>query len=109
VNISGNLLANLPSALQEEMYETLVESRGVRIERIVSHGQTTPEGEWYDQEHAEWVMLVTGAASLQFEGVPVACRLEAGDYLMIPAHSRHRVAWTDPAVDTVWLAIHFNR
>lgn len=109
MNFADNILANLPSALTKEECETLAESKGGRIERIVSRGQVTPKNEWYDQDHDEWVMVVTGAASLQFEDNPTAQRLNAGDYLMIPAHCRHRVGWTDPGVETVWLAIHFSQ
>jgi len=102
-----NILANLPPALSGEAFETLVESDSVRIERIVSNGQATPQGEWYDQERDEWVLVLAGSASLVFDGAPEAQRLVAGDYTLIPAGCRHRVAWTDPDVRTVWLAVHF--
>ena len=100
------MLSNLPSALKKEVFETLTEFDAVRIERIVSQGQATPEGEWYDQGHDEWVMVVAGAADLQFKNQSAPYRLNAGDYIAIPSHCLHRVAWTDPAVTTVWLAIH---
>jgi cupin 2 domain-containing protein len=100
-------MANLPSALTEEACETLAESGSVRIERIVSNGQATPEGEWFDQARDEWVLVLAGSAGLLFEGAQEAQRLVAGDYTLIPAGCRHRVAWTDPTVKTVWLAVHF--
>ena len=100
-----NLLTDLPSAGPEEAFEILLQRPGVRLERIVSHGQTTPAGEWYDQEQDEWVMLLSGAARLTIEGEPDA-ELAPGDALLLPAHCRHRVAWTDPAKATVWLALH---
>jgi len=103
-----NILANLPTDLSNEIFETIVESESVRIERIVSNGQATPQGEWYDQERAEWVLLLAGNAGLLFEGQEEPRRLAPGDHLLIPAGCRHRVAWTDPAVQTVWLAVHFN-
>lgn len=103
-----NILANLPTDLSNEIFETIVESESVRIERIVSNGQATPEGKWYDQERAEWVLLLAGSAGLLFEGHDEPRRLAPGDHLLIPAGCRHRVAWTDPAVQTVWLAVHFN-
>jgi cupin 2 domain-containing protein len=102
-----NILASLPPALSGEAFDTLVESDPVRIERIVSSGQATPEGEWYDQERDEWVLVLAGSAGLLFEGAQEPQRLGAGDYTLIPAGCRHRVEWTDPAVKTVWLAVHF--
>jgi cupin 2 domain-containing protein len=101
-----NILSNLPPALSGEAFETLVASDSVRIERIVSNGQATPEGEWYDQERDEWVLVLAGSAGLLFDGAQEPLRLEPGDYTMIPAGCRHRVDWTDPDVTTVWLAVH---
>ena len=110
----GNLFAAGPAAspdevpaLREEMVDALVETPGVRIERIVSTGQATPPGQWYDSARDEWVVLLTGAARLRFETEPAARALVPGDWLHIPAHARHRVEWTDPARPTVWLAVHF--
>ena len=103
-----NILATLPPALSGETFETLVESDSVRIERIVSNGQATPPGEWYDQERDEWVLVLAGSAGLLIDGAPEPQRLVAGDYTLIPAGCRHRVAGTDPEVPTVWLAIHFS-
>lgn len=102
-----NILAGLPPALSGEAFDTIVESDSVRIERIVSNGQATPEGEWYDQERDEWILVLAGSAGLLFDGAQEPQRLVAGDYTLIPAGCRHRVAWTDPAVKTVWLAVHF--
>jgi len=100
-----NLFAEIPAELPEELVQTLLRAPGLRIERIVSLGHATPEGFWYDQESAEWVALLSGAARLRFEGQePI--ELRPGSYLNIPAHSRHRVEWTDPNEPTVWLAIH---
>jgi len=102
-----NILAGLPSALPGEAFDTIAESDAVRIERIVSSGQATPEGEWYDQQRDEWVLVLAGSAGLLFEGAPQPQRLGPGDSVLIPAGCRHRVTWTDPAVSTVWLAVHF--
>ncbi|WP_282611214.1 cupin domain-containing protein [Pelagibius sp. Alg239-R121] len=102
-----NLLNDLPSAATGEIFETLLQRPGVKLERIVSHGQSTPDGEWYDQEQDEWVMLLTGAARLTIEG-KADLDLTAGDALLLPAHCRHRVAWTDPTRATVWLALHLG-
>lgn len=102
-----NLLQTLPEDLSEEVIETLVQSRSVCIERIVSNGQASPEEFWYDQSEEEWVVVLAGAARLQFEGdEPIA--MKPGDAVLIPAHRRHRVEWTTPDVPTIWLAIHFS-
>lgn len=102
-----NLLENLPSTAAGEAFETLLRWPGARLERIVSGGQTTPEGEWYDQAWDEWVMVLSGAARLLVEGEGER-DLRPGDALLLPAHCRHRVTWTDPAQPTVWLALHLD-
>jgi cupin 2 domain-containing protein len=107
---SGNLLANLPDAQQAEVFQVLLEQPGsMQIERIVSRGQVTPEGVWYDQERDEWVLLLTGGAELQLADEGAARRLEPGDWLHLPAHCRHRVVWTAPEQETVWLAVHWKQ
>ena len=106
--IAGNLFANIAPQLPEEQIVELLSAPNVRIERIVSTGHATPPGIWYDQDRAEWVLLLAGSAELIFEGDIVPILLEPGSYLHIPAHTRHRVAWTDPSKPTVWLAIHYR-
>ena len=102
----GDLLRDLPADLPEELIETLVESDSVRIERIVSTGHASPEGFWYDQPRAEFVLVLQGRARLDFdEGESL--ELAPGGWVDIPAHRRHRVAWTTPDEPTVWLAIHY--
>ena len=107
--LNGTILAGLPDASSGEVFETLLERGGVRIERIVSHGQASPEGEWYDQERDEWVLVLSGRAGLLIEGEAEPRLLGPGDHLDLPARCRHRVAWTDPEVPTVWLAVHWDR
>ena len=102
-----NLLRDLPDARVGEITETLLAAPGLRIERIVSLGQASPPGFWYDQAEAEWVLLLAGAAGLRFADEPHDRVLGPGDSVHIPPHRRHRVEWTDPATPTVWLAI-FN-
>ncbi|GJM06546.1 MAG: cupin [marine bacterium B5-7] len=103
-----NIFADLPAAaLPNELIETLVKKNNVKIERIVSTGQTTPVGEWYAQDADEFVILLQGAAELTFEDEQTS-RLNAGDYLHIPAHCKHRVSWTEPTEVCVWLAVHFS-
>jgi len=104
----GNLLAALPGPIETEQTTALLASENLRIERIVSAGQASPAGFWYDQEWAEWVLLVSGSAGLLFEGEAEPRVLRPGDYLLIPAHRRHRVAWADVDHPTVWLAVHFS-
>ena len=101
-----NIFRELRDKPDDEVVETIVKRDGVKIERIVSTGQATPPGEWYDQESDEWVILLTGAARLSFEDGR-EMELKPGDYLLIPAHCRHRVEWTDPHQQSVWLAVHF--
>ncbi|MBN1941771.1 MAG: cupin domain-containing protein [Phycisphaerae bacterium] len=103
-----NLFQNIPESLPEERFEELLSGREFRLERIVSRGQATPPGEWYDQDQAEWVILLSGAAGLRFEDQDEIIELSPGDSLCIPAHRRHRVERTDPKRDTVWLAIHYS-
>lgn len=104
----GNLFAGLPEVLPEELFETLLDQPGCRVERIVSRGQSTPAGQWYDQAWDEWVLLLQGAAALQLEGQEGLLELRPGDYLLLPAHCRHRVAWTADGEETLWLALHFS-
>jgi cupin 2 domain-containing protein len=105
VTASGNLLAGLSAASAEEAFETLARVAGSRIERIVSTGQASPAGFWYDQDWDEFVLLVQGEAVLTIEG-EAARTLRAGDWVLLPAHRRHRVEATSVAPAAVWLAVH---
>lgn len=107
--MTDNLFANLPaSAQQDEQFAELLKRPGLRIERIVSTGQASPPGFWYDQPEGEWVLLLQGAAGIRFADAPQALALAPGDFLEIVPHRRHRVEWTDPNLATVWLAIHYS-
>ena len=101
----SNLFSNIPSNLPEEFVETLLSKPNLRIERIVSHGHSSPDGFWYDQIEHEFVVVLRGAARLRFEDGDV--ELQAGSFIDIPAHKRHRVEWTTPDEPTIWLAIHY--
>lgn len=104
---SGNLFADLPPPGEaEEAFTDLLARPGLRIERIVSRGQASPPGFWYDQGHDEWVALLLGSADLEIAGEDAPRRLGPGDHLLIPARCRHRVARTDDP--TVWLAVHLG-
>ena len=88
--------------------DVLVDGGTVRLERIISRGHATPPGEWYDQDCDEWVVVLRGSAGLRFEGETGEHVMHAGDHLVIPAHRRHRVEWTDSREPTVWLAVHYS-
>ena len=102
---AGNLLRDLPDARAAEVTDALLAAPGLRIERIVSLGQASPPGFWYDQPEAEWVLLLKGSARLRFADEPNEHLLGPGDWRHIAAHRRHRVEWTDPAQPTIWLAV----
>ena len=102
-----NIFASLPQNLDTEVFEDIVRSQSVRIERILSKGHTSPETGWYDQDEHEWVMVLEGSAALEFED-GTRCDLSAGDYVNILAHTKHKVAWTDPDKVTVWLAVFYR-
>jgi len=102
-----NIFADIPPYIPEEIFETIAASGAVKIERILSCGQATQPGVWYDQEQSEWVILLKGSAELLFDGEPEPVALMPGDHLLIPAHRRHRVTGTDVTGPTVWVAVHF--
>jgi cupin 2 domain-containing protein len=104
--MTTNLFADLPSSLSEELFATLRQAPGIRIERIVSHGHSSPAGFWYDQPTSEWVVVLKGAARLEFEDGTL--EMGHGDFINIPAHKKHRVAWTSPDEPTIWLAVHYQ-
>ncbi len=103
----SNLFDALPTDLSQEHFETLVHNNRVRIERIVSHGQQSPADFWYAQSSAEWIVVLQGQAGLQFEGETDVLEMGPGDYVNIPAHKKHRVAWTLADATTIWLAVHY--
>ncbi len=101
-----NIFESIPDNLDEEFFELLVQNENVKIERIISKGHRSPESGWYDQEQNEWVILLKGAAILTFDdGKEII--LKAGSYVNIAAHQKHKVQWTDPETETIWLAVHY--
>ena len=102
----SNIFANIPSEIKEELFEDIIRNEGIKIQRIVSKGHITKENEWYDQKSNEWVIVLKGEAILEFEGADEV-RLKDGEYINIPARTKHRVSWTKPDEETVWLAIHY--
>lgn len=104
----GNFFDPLPDATLAEQFDDFLRVPGCRVERIVSMGQASAPGFWYDQDWDEWVLVLAGQAELRLEPDPQPVRLAVGDHLLIPAGVRHRVESTDPAGPTVWLAIHLQ-
>lgn len=99
-----NLYAGIPAALPDELTTALWRCGETRIERIVSRGHRSPEGFWYDQAEDECVVVLEGEARLEFDDGRVMM-LRRGDGCVLPAGCRHRVAWTAPDVETIWLAV----
>ena len=104
---TANINDLIPDDLGAEAYNDIVRTPGVRIERIVSMGHTSPESGWYDQEENEWVIVLQGSGTLTFEDGSTA-HLSKGDHINIPAHRKHRVSWTDPTQLTIWLAVFYR-
>lgn len=102
----GNLFAKIPADLSREVFDSLVESARVRIERIISKGHTSPDSGWYDQDLSEWVVILRGEASITFDNGETV-ELAEGDYIEIPSHKKHKVTKTSPKSETIWLAVHF--
>ena len=101
----NNIYKKIPKQLDDEIFEQLAENENVRIERIISKGHQSPTSGWYDQEQNEWVIVLRGEAVLSFkDGSSIT--LKMGDYLYINAHKKHKVSWTDPNIETIWLAVH---
>ena len=102
-----NIFKKIPATLPHELFETILARGSFKLERIVSRAHATPPGKWYDQEKNEWVLLLSGSACLRIEGSDHLTVLAPGDYLFLPAHLKHRVEWTAPDTDTIWLALHY--
>ncbi len=103
-----NILSAIPPPGTDEAIGTLLKGDGVRVERIVSHGHASPAGFWYDQPEVEWILVVSGRARLTIDGEAEDRALGPGDSVFLPAHCRHRVAWTEPGAPTVWLALFLD-
>ena len=102
-----DLFAGISDHLKEELMETILQTSTFRIERIVSQGHSSKEGFWYDQSDNELVILLKGNATLRFENQFQLIKMKPGDYINIEKHVRHRVEWTNPELDTIWLAVHY--
>ena len=103
----NNIFNNIPDNMESELFEQIVNSDNVKIERIISKGHHSPESGWYDQEQNEWVMVLTGEAVLSFIGGS-DISMKKGDYITIPAHKKHKVKSTAANVETIWLAVCYS-
>jgi cupin 2 domain-containing protein len=103
-----NLFDDVPTDIAEERVSDLLVTSNLKIERVISTGQASPPGFWYDQPWAEWVVILTGSAGLKIEGESEIRVMHKGDHIQIPAHRRHRVEWTDSGQPTIWLAVHYR-
>ena len=106
--MSNNLFADIPAKFPDEIFTTILEATNVRIERIVSNGNSSSEGFWYDQDQHEWVVVLKGLARITIDGEAQPVEMKAGDFINIPAHTKHRVEWTTPEEPTIWLAVHYG-
>lgn len=100
-----NLLTNVPTSIPNEIFETIISYQNIKIERIISKGHKSEPDFWYDQDQSEWILMLKGEARLQFEDKFI--HLTLGDYLNIAAHQRHRIDWTTPEEETIWLAVFY--
>ncbi len=104
-----NIYSQLPKTLPEELFEKILSGKNFKLERIISKGHATDEGCWLDQKQDEWVLLLKGSAGILIQGEKNIITLNPGDYVLIPAHVKHRVEWTDKNNETLWLALHFSK
>lgn len=102
----NNFYENINLELPEEIIESIHTGNNIRIERIISKGNISPEGFWYEQEENEWIILISGSAEIQFENLFI--KLLPGDYILIPAYEKHRVSYTDKEQLTLWLAVFYK-
>lgn len=105
MSIVENIFNHIPEKISKELCQTLLYNNQIKIERVISKGHSSAVNDWYDQIQDEWVIVLEGQAILQFESSPCFVTLKSGDYLLIPAHKKHRVHWTDPDHKTIWLCV----
>jgi len=102
----NNIFNEIPENLQAEVFDKLLDSESIKIERIISKGHISPEEGWYNQKDNEWIIVLKGEAILLFSDESTV-NLKPGDYINIPAHKKHKVKWTDPDTETIWLAVFY--
>ncbi len=104
--IVKNLFNGIPEKSDQELLDILLQKDSFKVERIVSRGHSSPENFWYDQDKNEFVLLISGYAGLIFDD-GTKTNLKPGDYLIIPAHKKHRVEFTGPVEKSIWLTIYY--
>ena len=105
--LNSNIFDSTPDEISDELFENIVSGNHIKVERIISKGHSSPKSGWYDQTENEWVIVLEGEAIIELEHqAPV--HLVKGSYLNILAHTRHKVSWTHPDMETIWLAIHYT-
>lgn len=104
--IFSNLFDDIPNNADEEEFKVIAKSKGVVIERIVSHGHVSSE--WYDQDETEFACVVRGEARMLFEGETEERLMRKSDWVVIPAHCKHKVTWTLDTEPTVWIAVKWS-
>lgn len=102
-----NLFKSLPEEMEDELFTEIINGKNIKIQSIVSKGHISPESGWYDQDDNEWLVVLRGEAKLSFENSNNV-HLVAGSHLNIPAHTKHKVIWTAPNIETVWLVVHYK-
>ncbi|ESP94333.1 cupin domain-containing protein [Pseudoalteromonas luteoviolacea] len=102
-----SVFRDIPRDLSDEFFEVIASSDDVKIERIISRGHTSPQTGWYDQAQNEWVIVLQGEGQLTFSDGRVVT-LVVGEHINIPAHCKHKVSWTKPDTDTIWLAVFYT-
>jgi len=102
----GNIFESIPEEFDDELFDLIIQHGDVKIERIVSKGHASPKSGWYDQDHNEWIIVLKGEAIITLENEE-KINLKGGCHLNIPAHTKHKVTWTKPKTDTVWLAVRY--
>ncbi len=108
MNEVKNIFKKIPKEIPDEIFQEILSTDKLKIERILSKGHASPKEGWYDQNTNEWVILLKGKAKLTFKERKKPVELTPGDYINIPSHVKHRVEWTDPSQETIWLAIHYG-
>ncbi len=101
-----NIFKNIQRNSDKEIFEDIISKNDVKIERIISYGQSSPKKGWYNSRKNEWVMILKGKAILSFKN-SADVKLKKGDYINIPANTKHKVSWTLPDKETIWLAVYY--
>ncbi|MCF6441388.1 cupin domain-containing protein [Pseudoalteromonas luteoviolacea] len=105
--IKKSVFDAMPQDLSDEFFELIAGNDDVKIERIISRGHTSPETGWYDQAQHEWVIVLQGEGEITFADGRII-KLGVGEHINIPAHCKHKVSWTKPDEETVWLAVFYS-